>query len=80
MQPASTVIVLFSGSTARTRFMRERFTITWRPEPSGMPPPQRLVLPPCGTIGTPALASNATTRATSPVLAGFTIAAARPRK
>jgi hypothetical protein len=77
-QPASTVIVLLSVSTARTRFMRERFTTTCVPEPSGTEAPHRLVLPPWGTIGMRSSASSVTTRATSSVLAGRTTAAARP--
>jgi hypothetical protein len=77
-QPASTVIVLLAGSSARTLFMRERFTITCVPEASGVAPPHMLVLPPCGTMATRASASSATTRETSSVLAGFTTSADLP--
>ena len=48
------------------------------PKPVEAEAPQRLVLPPWGTMATPASERSATTRATSPVVAGFTTAAARP--
>jgi hypothetical protein len=50
-----------------------------RPSASGVAPPHRPVFPPCGTIGTRLAAHSATTRATSPVVAGRTIDRARPR-
>ena len=45
---------------------------------SGTEAPQRLVLPPCGTMGMRSSERSATTRETSSVFAGRTTAAARP--
>ena len=78
-QPASTVMVRLSASTARTAFMRARFRTTWVPELSGVEPTTRPVLPPCGTMDTPAAAQALTTAATSPVEPGRTTARALPR-
>jgi len=78
MQPASTVMVSLSGSSARMRFMRCRLSSTELPRSSGVPPPTSPVLPPCGTIGVPAAAQACTTAATSAVLPGRTTAWARP--
>jgi hypothetical protein len=66
------VIVLLTGSTARMRFMRERLISTAVPLASGMLAPQWLVLPPCGTIATPACAQKRTIAETSSVVAGRT--------
>src|SRR3546814_13873308 len=57
---------------SRTRFMRDRLRTISRPCSNGIEPPHRLVLPPCGTIGTPACAQRATTFATSSVAPGRT--------
>jgi len=82
MQPASTVMVLLSGSMARIRFMRARLTTTsplgWLAGAHGVAPPTRPVLPPCGTMATSAAAQTATTRATSPVQPGRTTHKACP--
>ena len=78
MQPASTVIVRLSLSMPRTAFMRVRLSTTSRPEPSGVEPTDRLVLPPWGTMATPACAQQRTTAATSAALAGRTTASALP--
>ena len=51
-----------------------------RPFSSGVPPPTRPVLPPCGTTATFSAAHSPTTAATSPVLAGRTTASALPAK
>ena len=45
--------------------MRDSESTTWRPLPSGVAPPDRPVLPPCGTSGTGAAAHRRTTAATS---------------
>lgn len=64
-------MVFVARSIARMRFSRG-LIITALPERSRMPAPHRLVLPPCGTIGTPAAAQTRTTPATSSVDAGRT--------
>ena len=74
MQPASTVMVRLSRSMARTTFMRVRLSTTCVPLPSGVLPTDRPVLPPCGTIATPASAQARTTAATSAVEPGRTTA------
>ena len=75
MQPASTVMVALTGSTARMRSSRASdSTIA---ADSGTPPPTSPVLPPCGTIGTPAAAHCPTTKATSAVSRGRTTAERR---
>ncbi len=69
-QPASTVIVSLTGSTARTRFMRVSDSTMARPLSSGVPPPTRPVLPPSGTTGVRVSAQAFITAATSSVVAG----------
>jgi hypothetical protein len=64
------------GSTARMRFRRVS-AITTSP-PVGVAPPHSPVLPPCGTIATPASAQARTTAATSSVLPGKTTQRALP--
>ncbi len=76
--PASTVIVLATGSTSRIVRIRPSDSTTWVPESSGTPPATRPVLPPCGTIATPAAWQAVTTAATSAVDPGRTTASARP--
>ncbi|MNT47237.1 hypothetical protein D3C72_1839350 [compost metagenome] len=78
MQPASTVIVRLSLSSARTVFMRPRFSTTCVPEVSGVDPTTRPVLPPCGTMAVPLAAQALTTAATSSVEPGRTTARALP--
>jgi hypothetical protein len=73
------VIVLLAGSIARTRCSRERLITTERPSVAGVAAPQRLVLPPCGTIATPACGTGRTTAATAAVVAGRTTQSAAPR-
>ena len=76
MQPASTVMVSFSGSIERMRLRRATETTSSGTAPApvarGTEPPQRLVLPACGTTDTPCFAHRATTRDTSSVFAGRT--------
>ncbi|VEI23582.1 Uncharacterised protein [Bordetella bronchiseptica] len=78
-QPASTVIVSLSVSMARTRFSRVVDSTTALPLSSGVAPPHRPVLPPCGTSGAPCAWHNRTTAATSSALPGRATASARPR-
>ena len=78
MQPASTVMELASGLTARMRFIRSSRTTTLRPSAGGVAAPHMPVFPPCGTTRTPCSAQSRTTDATCSVLAGFTTATARP--
>jgi len=52
--------------------MRESESTISRLDPLGTEPPERPVLPPCGTSATLSRAQSATTRATSAVLAGRT--------
>ncbi len=59
MQPASTIIVLFKGSTVRIRFMRASDSTIARPDVSGVAPPTMPVLPPCGTIAVCASSAKA---------------------
>ena len=77
--PDSTVIVALAVSIARTRFMRVRAITTEAPLASGTEPPHMPVLPPCGTMATPASAHARTTAATSAVVPGRTTARAAPR-
>ena len=63
----------------RTAFMRVRLSTTCWPVWSGVAPTDRPVLPPWGTICTPAAAQALTTAATSAVLPGRTTARALPR-
>ncbi len=79
MQPASTVIVKFTGSIARMWFMRPRARTMLSPSSGGTPPPTSPVLPPCGTIGNLASAQICTTVATSAVEAGRTTSRVAPR-
>src|SRR5437879_11954293 len=79
-QPASTSMELLAASTPRTLRMRARLTMTGGdPWASGTAPPHRLVLPPCGRIGTPCATHRRTTAATCGVLDGSTTQAAGPR-
>ena len=78
-QPASTVTVRLPPSSVRTWFMRSRLSTTWVPEESGVEPTTMPVLPPWGTMLTPACAQALTTADTSGVLAGRTTANAWPR-
>ncbi len=59
--------------------MRCRLRTTWVPLASGVEPTTMPVLPPWGTMLTPASAQALTTSATSNVLAGRTTARALPR-
>ncbi|MNT07722.1 hypothetical protein D3C72_1424370 [compost metagenome] len=77
-QPASTVMVSLSRSTARTRFMRSSDSTTADALASGVAAATWPVLPPCGTTGTPAAAHTRITRATSSLSAGRSTASARP--
>jgi hypothetical protein len=77
--PASIVIVAFATSSSRTRFMRESDNTIASPALPGVAAPHRLVLPPCGTIGTPFSAQSRTTTATCSGDAGRTTASAAPR-
>jgi len=77
--PASISIVMSVVSIARTRFMRERLRIICEPSSLTAAPPTMLVLPPCGTIGTPRSAQRRTASATSAVVAGRSTAGVRPR-
>src|SRR3569833_3770267 len=77
-QPASRAMVLPTGSTFSTRFIRDRLSTTARPDPSGAAPPDKLVLPPCGTTGTPCSVQARTTAAVSAVEPGRTTARALP--
>ena len=79
VHPASTEIVLFCASTATTRLRQLRLSTTARPDSSGVAAPHRLVLPPCGTMGTPAAAQVRTTAATSAVQPGRATQSAAPR-
>jgi hypothetical protein len=72
------VSVLLAGSIARTRLRRDRLMTTDSPSIPGVAAPQRLVLPPCGTIATPAPAQARTTAATAAVVAGRTTQSALP--
>ena len=56
--PASTVSVMSTGSIARTVRIRSRLMTTCRPSSDGTAPPTIDVLPPCGTIATPAAAQQ----------------------
>ncbi|MCY1542978.1 hypothetical protein D9M68_787610 [compost metagenome] len=78
-QPASTVIVSLSVSTARTAVRRAVDRTIAVPEASGVAPPHRPVLPPCGTNGTPCVAHSFTAAATSSVEPGRMTASAAPR-
>jgi negative regulator of sigma E activity len=81
------VIVLFTASTARTRFRRDSLRMIW-PLPCtkrlassaarGVAPPHRPVLPPWGTTAVRVCAHNCITAATSWVVAGFTTASGTP--
>ena len=75
--PASTVMLAFTGSTARRRVSRAMETTM---PPCGRPPPTWPVLPPCATTATPASAQARTVKATSAVSAGRTTARAWPRR
>ena len=77
--PASIVIVAFATSSARTRFMRDSESTIASPAVAGVAAPHMLVLPPCGTMGTPPSAQSRTTAATCSVDAGRTTASAAPR-
>ena len=77
--PASTVTVLPIASSARMRFIRVSESTIARPELSGVAPPDMLVLPPCGTTGTPCRVQSRITAATSSVEPGLTTARAAPR-
>ena len=59
-------------------FMRPNAITIALPLASGVAAPHMPVLPPCGTIGVRVPAHRRTTAATSSLLAGRTIAAARP--
>jgi FAD/FMN-containing dehydrogenase len=76
--PASMVIVALAASIARTRCMRVSDSNKARPDSSGVAAPHMLVLPPCGTTGTPCSRQAATTAATSAVEPGRTMASVRP--
>ena len=79
-QPASTTIELLATSIERMRRMRARLITTGaRLSARGTAPSHRLVLPPCGTTGTPAAAQARTTAATCSVVDGRTTQQARPR-
>ena len=60
------------------RFMRDSDSTISRRAPVGTEPPHRPVLPPCGTIATPASAHRRTTADTSAVVAGRTTPTAAP--
>src|SRR3989449_10111260 len=77
-QPASTVIVSLRRSRPRTRFILASASTISRRFPVGTEPPERPVLPPCGTIASSCSAQSATTRATSAVLPGRTTHSADP--
>ncbi len=79
VRPASTVMVAFTASTARTRFRRDRLSTTASPAAPGTAPPSSEVLPPCGTTGMPCAWQYDMTRLTSRVSAGRTTASALPR-
>ena len=64
MQPAATVMVRLAGSIERMRFRRRSDSTMASPDLSGTLPMTRPVRPPCGTMGTPALAHRRTTAAT----------------
>jgi len=76
--PASISIVMSTGSIARTLFMRDRLKMICEPSSLTAAPPTMLVLPPCGTIGTPCSAQRRTASATSAVVAGRSTADVRP--
>lgn len=76
--PASTVIVLPTGSILRMRLSRASDNTIALPVPSGVAPPDMLVFPPWGTTGTPWLAQSRITAATSSVEPGRTTARAAP--
>ncbi|MBB1599042.1 hypothetical protein A9977_03175 [Variovorax sp. UMC13] len=76
--PASTSIVLLTGSMARTRFSRASESTSARPLSSGVAPPDRPVLPPCGTTGTRWAWHQRTMAATSCALSGWATAQAAP--
>jgi len=79
MQPASTVIVLLTGSTSRIRFSRDSDSTTWVPLASTVAAPHMPVWPPCGTMATPWRAQRRTTVATSAVLPGRSTASGLPK-
>jgi hypothetical protein len=69
---------LASALIERSAFIRRSDRIKPLPSSGGVAPATIDVLPPCGTSGTFCCAASATTAATSAVLAGARIAAARP--
>jgi hypothetical protein len=75
-------MVSLSASISRIRFSRATETTSSGcrvlPAARGTEPPQRLVLPACGTIATPWAAHSATTLETSSVFAGRTTPAPEP--
>ena len=76
--PASTVMVSLTVSVARMRLRREVETITSLMSACGWLPPVSPVLPPWGTIPTPASAQMRTTLATSAVDCGLNTRGTRP--
>ena len=78
MTPASTLIVLLTGSMQRTRFSLVSDSTSTAPESSGVAPPDSPVLPPCGTTGTRRSRHQAITAATSCAVSGCATAMARP--
>ena len=80
VQPASTTRVLLAASDSRMRFRRPRLMTTSSPPARGVAPPHKPVLPPCGTIGTPAAWQRATSSESSGAEPGRRTARARPVK
>ncbi|KAG1229807.1 hypothetical protein G6F68_019351 [Rhizopus microsporus] len=69
-------MVSLSVSSPSTRFRRPRDSSTACPPASGVAPPIKPVLPPCGTTGTPAARHKRNTAATSSASAGRATASA----
>ncbi len=78
MQPASTVMVRLTGSSARMLFRRASDSTMAVPASSGMLPNTRPVLPPCGTTGICHCAQARRMAATCSTLAGRSTASALP--
>src|SRR6266702_70412 len=80
-QPASTIMVLLTGSSERIRRMRVSATMTGGlPCPDGVAPPHRLVFPPCGGTGVSCAMQRRTMAATCSVVDGSTTQSAGARK
>ena len=71
-------MVMSVVSMLRTRFMRVSAMTICRPLSSGVAPPTMEVLPPCGTMGTPAATQALTQAESSSVLPGRSTASAAP--